>query len=55
MKQTLSLFTLLLLSMASLAGCGAVIGDIFKAGVWVGVLLVLAVIGVVVWAISKSA
>ena len=39
---------LLLLSFASLfAGC-QVIGGIFKAGVWVGVLLVVAIIAVVV-------
>jgi Rrf2 family protein len=39
MKQFLYLFVLLFLSTGALAGCEA-IGDIFKAGVWTGVLLV---------------
>jgi hypothetical protein len=39
---------LLLLSLSSLfAGC-QVIGGIFKAGVWAGVLLVVAIIAVII-------
>lgn len=38
----------------SLNGC-AVIGDIFKAGVWVGVLAVFIVIALLVWAIRAFA
>jgi hypothetical protein len=30
------------------------IGDIFKAGVWVGVLLVILVIGIIVWLVTRS-
>jgi hypothetical protein len=30
-----------------------VIGGIFKGGVWVGVILVVAVIAVVIWALSR--
>jgi Rrf2 family protein len=52
MKQ-LSLFVLLFLSTGALAGCEA-IGDIFKAGVWTGVLLVILVIGVIVWLLTRS-
>ena len=37
-----------LFSALALSGC-EIVGDIFKAGVWVGVLLVLAVIGIIVW------
>ena len=37
----------------TLAGC-QIIGDIFKAGIWVGVILVLAVIGIVVWLIART-
>jgi hypothetical protein len=37
----------------TLTGC-AVIGDIFKAGVWTGVILVVGVIGVIIWLISKG-
>jgi len=38
----------------SLNGC-AVIGDIFKAGVWVGVLAVFVFIALLVWAIRAFA
>ena len=38
----------------ALAGCELIEG-IFKAGVWVGVILVLAVIGIIVWLVFKSA
>jgi hypothetical protein len=31
-----------------------VIGDIFKAGVWVGVVLVMLVIGIIVWLVTRS-
>jgi uncharacterized membrane protein len=34
-------------------GC-AVVGGIFKAGVWVGVLLVVLVIALIVWLISRA-
>lgn len=35
-----------------LTSCEA-IGDIFKTGVWTGVILVIVGIGVVIWLISK--
>jgi hypothetical protein len=47
------LFVLLLLSTMAMTGC-ELIGDIFQAGVWVGALLVIAVIGIVVWLVAKS-
>jgi hypothetical protein len=53
MKQSSYLFVLLLLSAVALSGC-EVIGDIFKAGVWTGVLLVILVIGVIVWLLTRS-
>jgi uncharacterized membrane protein YkvI len=52
MKHSSYLFVLLSLSTVALTGC-EVIGDIFKAGVWVGVLLVILVIGIVVWLLTK--
>lgn len=52
MKDSLYLFVFLIFSTA-LTGCEA-IGDIFKAGVWVGVLLVVLVIGIVVWLVTRS-
>ena len=53
MKHFWLLFVFLLLSTVSLAGC-EVIGDIFKAGVWTGVLLVVLVIGFIVWLLTKG-
>ena len=44
---------LLLSSPLTLTGC-QMIGDIFKAGVWTGVVLVVAVVGVVIWLIARS-
>jgi hypothetical protein len=51
MKDSLYLFVLLFFT-TTLTGCEA-IGDIFKAGVWVGVLLVILIIGIVVWFLKK--
>jgi hypothetical protein len=42
----------LVLAAMSLSSC-AVIKDIFKAGVWVGALAVLAVVGLVVYGLGK--
>jgi hypothetical protein len=53
MKHSSYLFVLLLLSAVALPGC-EVIGDIFKAGVWTGVLLVVLVIGFIVWLLTKG-
>jgi hypothetical protein len=36
-----------------LAGCEFV-GDIFEAGVWVGIILVVLIIGLVVWVFSRG-
>jgi hypothetical protein len=45
---------LLLLAVVSiLSGC-EIIGDIFQAGVWVGVLLVLGVFALIVWIVSRT-
>jgi len=43
---------LLLLSALMLSGC-EVIGDIFQAGVWVGVILVVLVVVGVAWIAGK--
>lgn len=43
----------LLISTLALSGC-EIAGDIFKAGVWVGVLGVVGVIALVVWLVSKA-
>jgi hypothetical protein len=51
--KTASLFALLLLSTMILTGC-EIIGDIFQAGVWVGVILVVLVIALIVWIFSRG-
>jgi len=45
-------FLLLLVILLSLTGC-EVIGGIFKAGVWVVILLVLVVLAGVFWIVGK--
>jgi hypothetical protein len=44
---------LLLFFIATLSSCGVVEG-IFKAGMGVGIFFVLAILVIVVWAISKA-
>jgi hypothetical protein len=46
-------FPLLFVATVTLAGC-ELIGGIFKAGVWVGVIGVFVVIGLLVWFLSKA-
>jgi len=40
-------------SALALSGC-EIAGDIFKAGIWVGVLAGIGVIAAVVWLVSKA-
>ncbi len=49
--KKLSIFGLLAI-LVSFSSC-ELIGDIFEAGVWVGVLLVVGVVGLVVFLISR--
>jgi hypothetical protein len=44
---------LLLLALFSISSC-AVIGGIFKAGVWVGALIIIFIVVIIVLIISKS-
>jgi hypothetical protein len=43
-----------LIGLISLLSSCEVIGGIFKAGVWVGVLIVVAILGVIVWLIGRG-
>jgi hypothetical protein len=52
MKKFISAI-LLLLTLFSISSC-AVIGGIFKAGVWVGALIIIFVVVVILLIISKS-
>ncbi len=49
MKKNL-VYALLVFAVSLLAGC-QVIGGIFKAGVWVGILIVVVIIAVIVFII----
>jgi hypothetical protein len=51
MKNSLYVFLFVMISM-SLTSC-ELVGDIFKAGVWVGILAVAAIIGLIIFLISK--
>jgi len=44
------IYTLLAFAVSFLAGC-QIIGGIFKAGVWVGILIVVAILAVIIFII----
>ena len=52
MKNALYVSLLFVIVSISLTSC-ELVGDIFKAGVWVGILAVAAVIGLIIFLISK--
>lgn len=51
-KKNLSLLMLLMLLAVSSSGC-EVVGGIFKAGMWVGVIMVALILVVVFWIMGK--
>ena len=53
MRHSPILSTTLVISIVSLAGC-EIAGDIFKAGVWVGAILLIGIIGLVIWMLTKA-
>lgn len=46
-------FTSLLLIATLLSSC-TVIGDIFKAGMWTGFIIIFLIVALVIWIISKA-
>jgi len=50
MKKLLTL--LLIVTVLFLNSC-AVVGGIFKAGVWVGILIVVFIIGIIIWLVTR--
>ncbi|MDR3679161.1 MAG: phosphatidate cytidylyltransferase [Flavipsychrobacter sp.] len=50
--QIFPILALLVALTLSMSGC-QVIGDIFKAGVWAGVLMVVVVVGLIIFLISR--
>jgi len=51
LHHAFALCALLLIALLVLTGC-AIVEDIFKAGVWVGVLLVVGVVVLIIWLVS---
>ncbi|PWJ58429.1 hypothetical protein CLV98_104288 [Dyadobacter jejuensis] len=51
MKTQINLLILFFLSLA-LSSCEFV-GTIFKGGVWTGVIMVVAVLGLILWLVAK--
>jgi hypothetical protein len=52
MKVNSVMMILLVAIVTTLTSCEA-IGDIFKAGMWVGVIVVVLIIALVLWLINK--
>ena len=53
MKTNLLLASLFLASTFTLTSCAA-IGDIFKAGMWVGIIVVVFIVAIVLWLVGKA-
>ncbi len=53
MRNNLFLLTMLVAAAMTLTSCEA-IGSIFKAGIWVGIIIVVAVVALVLWLIGKA-
>ena len=51
-NRNLGLLALLIVLAVSSAGCGVIEG-IFKAGLWVGVILVTIVVVAILWIVGK--
>jgi hypothetical protein len=51
-RSRLASFSFLLVLLVSLSSCDAIAG-IFKAGIWTGLLLVVVVIALVIWIITR--
>ncbi|MFN2459009.1 MAG: hypothetical protein ABR502_12480 [Chitinophagaceae bacterium] len=52
MKQYSYLWMFLAAIVITLSSCEA-IGDIFQAGMWVGVIVVVAVVALIIWLVSR--
>lgn len=53
MKQYSLLWLLVTATALTLSSC-QVIGGIFKAGVWVGILVVVLIVGVILWLVGRG-
>lgn len=53
MKNKILLAFILVMSIAVLPGCEA-IGNIFSAGVWFGIVIVMVIIILIFWLLNKT-
>ena len=53
MRKNLLLSFVFTTAVVMLSSCQA-IGDIFKAGMWVGVIVVVVIVALVLWLIGKA-
>lgn len=53
MKSNTLIYGSLFMAVSLLSSC-EVIGGIFKAGIWVGVIIVVAVIALIFWLIGRG-
>jgi uncharacterized membrane protein YkvI len=53
MKKNIFLIAILITAAVMFSSCQA-IGDIFKAGMWVGVIVVVLIVALVLWLIGKA-
>ncbi len=53
MKSNTLFISLLMFITALFTSCEAV-GDVFKAGIWMGIIIVVLVVGLIFWLINKA-
>ncbi|MGN6163098.1 MAG: phosphatidate cytidylyltransferase [Flavisolibacter sp.] len=53
MKQN-SFLWLSMMALVTMVSSCEVIGGIFKAGVWVGIIVVVLIIGLILWLVGKG-
>ena len=51
-KNVLAVLSVIVMAAVLLSGC-EIIGGIFKAGVWTGTILVVLIVAIVIWVVSK--
>jgi len=51
-KKLMALLPAILMASLLLSGCQA-IGDIFKAGMWTGVIVVILIVAIIIFIVSK--
>jgi hypothetical protein len=51
-KNVLATLSAIVMAAVALSGC-ELIGGIFKAGVWTGTILVVLIVAIVIWVVSK--